>query len=303
MQQENQSLLFPYYIFIIPRSILYKWCFHARYLHSLAASIANTVLKMDLEYSEEPKDGKLFKSSEAYKYLENGIEIMGLRQPSDLKPEYHRIYKIWGFVVKFICIPYAPASFILSFVKDFDKITPNELVGMSVIFFNVPAISVKLIILMTNFWRLSKGKELLDAMYMRCVSHEERLQVHGISKFCHSITYLYTLVYVMVPTTKYFSSVLSGFSPFNLYNPFIDWRESTKSLWITASIDSVILMPVVFCNIIVDCMPFIFGITVREHLKLLIKIVQKLRENPELMEQQHFEELVLCIKDHKLILE
>lgn len=263
----------------------------------------NTVLKMDFEYSEEPKDGKLFKSPEAYKYLENYIEIMGLRQPSDLKPEYHKIYKIWGFLVKFIFIPFVPALFILSFVKDFNKITPNELIGMSVIFFNLPGISVKLMILMTNFWRLSKSKELLDAMYLRCVSHEERLQVHGITKFCHSISNLYTLAYVMVPTIKCFSSVLSGFSPFNLYNPFIDWRESTKNLWITATIDSVLLMPLVFCGIIVDCMPFIFGITVREHLKLLIKRVQKLRENPEVTEQQNFEELVLCIKDHKLILE
>lgn len=258
---------------------------------------------MELEYSEEPKDGKLFKPSEAYKYLEHGIEIMGLRQPSDLKPKYHKLYNIWGFLVKFITIPYAPTSFILSFIKDFDKITPNELVGMSVVFFNVPAISLKMILLLKNMWRLTRSKEMLDVMHKRCVSRAELLQVHGITKFCHFITYLYILSYVMVPTTKFLSSALSGFSPLNLYNPFIDWRESTRNLWITASIDSAIVMPVVLCNIFVDCVPFIFGITVREQLKLLIKRVKKLRENPDEMEQKHFDELVLCIKDHKLILE
>lgn len=258
---------------------------------------------MEFDYKKEPKEGKLLKSPEAYKYLERGIAILCLRLPPNLKPEYRKVCQLWGFVVKFIAIPYAPTAFIFSFLKDFDKITSSEFVGMSVIFFNVPAISLKLIILLTNFWRIDKAKDLLDEMYKRCESQEERVQVHGFVRRCHTITYIYSVAYVMVPTMKFFSSVLSGNSAFNLYNPFIDWRESSKNLWLSSTIDSIILLPVVLCNIIVDTMPFVFGFTVREHLKLIIKRVQELRNNPDSTEQQNFEELVLCIKDHKLIVE
>lgn len=258
---------------------------------------------MVFEYRNEQKDGKLLQPQDVYNYLEYGMKILALRQPPELNPNYHKIYQFWGYIVKGIVAVYTPIAFALPFWKGFDTMTPNEIVGILVILFNVPAISMKLIILLINAWRIDKAKKLLADMYKRCFSHEERLQVHVFTSRCHVVTYLYVTMYIMVPTLKFLSSVLSGYSPFNLYNPFIDWRESTKNLWITSTFDYLILFPPNFCNIIVDSMPFIFGLTVREHLKLLIKRVQKLRKNVDVKEQQHYEELVLCIKDHKLILE
>lgn len=43
--------------------------------------------------------------------------------------------------------------------------------------------------------------------------------------------------------------------------------------------------------------------TIRGHIKLIIQRVEALRMNPDFSEQENFEQLVLCIKDHKLILE
>ncbi|KAH8409651.1 hypothetical protein KR222_000275, partial [Zaprionus bogoriensis] len=261
------------------------------------------VKKMPFEYREAPKDGKYLECQDVYKYLEYGMRLMGLRRSTDLNPAYYRLHQCWGLFVVGITVVYLPLGYVLSFLKDFNTMTANELVGILVLFLNVPAISMKLIILLFNIWRIDGAKGLLVAMYQRCESPAERTQVHGFTSRCHLVTYLYVGAYLMVPTLMYFSSVLSGYAPFNLYNPFIDWRESTQKLWMASTIEYSLVFIAVSCNIIVDCVPFIFSFTVRELLKLLIERVRQLREKADATEAQVFEELVLCVKDHKLILE
>lgn len=104
---------------------------------------------------------------------------------------------------------------------------------MSAIFFNVPAISLKLIILLTNFWRIDKAEDLLDVMYKRCLSHEERVQVNEYINL-HTVTNIYIIAYVMVPTTKFFSSLLSIFFIWYIfqYGAFVIYISQTLFIFV-----------------------------------------------------------------------
>ncbi|XP_043863367.1 odorant receptor 85a isoform X3 [Drosophila mojavensis] len=52
-----------------------------------------------------------------------------------------------------------------------------------------------------------------------------------------------------------------------------------------------------------DSMPLIFGLTVRSYTQWLTERVERLRINPKRNEDENYQELVQCIKDHQLIVE
>lgn len=258
---------------------------------------------MFFEHLTEPNDGKLLKSRYAFKYLEYAMIMLGLRAPPTENRFMKLIYKIWSMINLWLLELYLPLAFILPFIWSFDEISSAELMGSMAMFFNTPAISIKVLVLLTNISRVDKLKDIMDLMYERCESEEERAQVQTFTSRCGKISKFYIFAYVMAPTLMFFSSVLSGHAPFNLYNPFIDWRQNTKNLWIVSTIEYLVVLQAVCCNIIVDCFPFLFGMTVRGHIKLVIQRVEALRMNTDISEEDNFEKLVGCIKDHKLILE
>lgn len=258
---------------------------------------------MVFEHLTEPDDGQLLKSRYACKYLEYGMIILGLRAPPTENKFTKNLYRLWSMLILWILEIYLPIAFILPFIWSFDTISSNELVSSLAMFFNIPTLSIKILILLVNIWRVDKMKEILDIMYERCVSVKERLQVQTFTNKCITCSKFYSLAYVMSLNLMYLSSVLTGHAPYNLYNPFVDWRQSTKNLWIASTIEFVVVLLAVCCNIVLDCMPLIFMMTIRGHIKLIIQRVEALRMNPDFSEQENFEQLVLCIKDHKLILE
>ncbi|KAH8310469.1 hypothetical protein KR044_001529, partial [Drosophila immigrans] len=246
---------------------------------------------------------KFLESQLAYKYVELGLAIMGLRPLPDQNPNYRMMFDFWSFTVLSVLEVYLPIAFVVAFVKNMDNITPDELLASLAMFFNLPACGIKVIILLTNRWRFDRAKDMLQTMYKRCEKYEERVQINKLVQRCDTFTILYTVAYLMTPTLMLISSVLSGRAPFNIYIPNLDWRESKRNLWIASFIEFVLLSMGISCCILVDCLPSIFGLTVRGHMKLLIERVENLRKDPKSNENDNYEELVLCIMDHRLIIE
>lgn len=246
---------------------------------------------------------KLVGSQYAYKYVEYGFAIMGLKPLPQQTEKYRMIFDIWSFTVLTILEVYLPIAFVIAFLKNFNNLTPTEVLGSLALFFNLPTCGIKVIILIVNRWRIDKAKDMLEIMYTRCIQYEERLQIYKLVKRCDTFTILYVVAYLMTPTLMLITSVLSGHVPFNIYIPLLDWHESKRNLWIASLIEYVLLSTGISCCIFVDCMPFIFGLTVRGHMKLLIQRVEVLRNDPSCNEDENYEELVCCIMDHKLILE
>ncbi|EDW04791.1 GH23176 [Drosophila grimshawi] len=88
-----------------------------------------------------------------------------------------------------------------------------------------------------------------------------------------------------------------------LYNPFLDWHDGTLNLWIVSTFEFMVLMGAVVQNLLSDTYTLVYGLILRTHLELLNGRISKLRTNPEMTEDENYEELVNCVLDHKLILE
>ncbi|XP_062123398.1 odorant receptor 42b-like [Drosophila sulfurigaster albostrigata] len=63
-----------------------------------------------------------------------------------------------------------------------------------------------------------------------------------------------------------------------------------------------VYFPAVYNNA-ADIYPVIYGLTIRLHINLLIKRIELLRCDDNRSEEEHYEELTGCIKDHKRLLE
>ncbi|XP_033252276.1 odorant receptor 98a-like [Drosophila miranda] len=106
-------------------------------------------------------------------------------------------------------------------------------------------------------WRYHKIKELLGRMDKRCINITERLEVHRWVARCNIAYLIYQFMYTAYTLSTFFTAIFSGVVPFHLYNPFIDWRESTLNLWIASVMELIPMNGITFpfyftCDLLKD---------------------------------------------------
>ncbi|XP_023176557.1 odorant receptor 42b-like [Drosophila hydei] len=257
---------------------------------------------MIFEYIREPDGENLLRARDAFKYAEDIMIYMGWGSTAGRGYINRRLYRLYtGLVVAFTL--YVPVLFVQSLMWTIDISHADTLFTTLEVFFNAPAYTIKSAIMLHNRWRVDKAKDLLDVMSERCVTYEDRVKVHQLAASCNYITCIYRVIYTIPTSLNLFYSVSQGFPPLNLYNPFVDWHENTLSLWIAALCEYFLQIFAIHAFMVMDATPLIFGLTVRSYTKWLIERVERLRNDPKMNEDQNYQELVLCIKDHQLIVE
>ncbi|XP_017861108.1 PREDICTED: odorant receptor 42b-like [Drosophila arizonae] len=213
-----------------------------------------------------------------------------------------QLYRVWtGLVVAFTL--YVPVLFVQSLMWTIDISHADTLFTSLEVFFNAPAYTIKSTIMLLNRWRVDKAKDLLDVMSERCVTYEERVEVHKLATRCNYIICVYHVIYFIPTSLNLAYAISTGIPPLNLYNPFVDWRDGTRSLWIASILEYFLQVFAIYATLALDATPLIFGLTVRAYIKWLHVRVERLRMQTDMTEDENYEELVLCIKDHKLILD
>lgn len=86
--------------------------------------------------------------------------------------------------------------------------------------------------------------------------------------------------------------------------PFIDWLpESNFKFWLHFTFEVMFLQYLVQVNLTNDSFPAIYIRAIRTHVSLLTDRVSRLGSNPDLNDQENFEELVDCIVSHQKLLQ
>ncbi|XP_034665095.1 odorant receptor 98a-like [Drosophila subobscura] len=152
-------------------------------------------------------------------------------------------------------------------------------------------------------WRFYKAKDILGRMDERCIGLSERIEVHRWAARCNIVYLFYLVIYSTYAILTFLTATLSGTVPWNIYNPFFDWHGSTRNLWIASFFEFSAAECLAFQTGMLDVFPILFGLMLRAPIKLLIQRVDKLCSDPVKRDDENIEDLVNCIKDHKLILE
>ncbi|KAH8363507.1 hypothetical protein KR084_011044, partial [Drosophila pseudotakahashii] len=250
-------------------------------------------------YLRDPTPTDLLTSPEAFRYFEYGMFCMGWHTPA----KYKAIYYILATINIAWCVVYLPIGIIISFIKDLDTFTPSELLTVLQLFYNSLGLPFKMIFFKVYISGFYRAKEILSQMDRRCTALEERIEVHRWVVRCNMAYLIYQMIYSFYTISTFLSSALSGKLPWRIYNPFTDWRESRSSFWKAALNETALMLFTITQAVLSDIYPLLYGLIIRIHIKLLQLRVEKLCTDPGKKDAENHEDLVNCIKDHKLIKE
>ncbi|XP_032595067.1 odorant receptor 42b-like [Drosophila grimshawi] len=254
---------------------------------------------MIFNYVREPTLGNLMPYRDAFKYLERGMKCVGWILP-ERGFRYYWLYLCWMALVLTVTNIYLPIVSTLGYVIYFE---PSAFLSKLQSYFNLITLYYKTAVILTNMWRFQKVKELFDLMDKRCVTNVERIEVHRCVARCNWVYLINLFLYTAFAILSYLSAVHRGFTPWGFYMPFVDYRESTRNLWIAATFEYFVGSCAVYADLMIDTYPLMFGLILRSQLQLLIKRVHKLRTIPDKTDNENYDDLVKCIKDHKLVLQ
>jgi len=270
-----------------------------RITHYSSEKTSRVKSEMLFQYLREPTPTDLLTSPESFKYFEYGMFCMGWHTPAKYKPLYYTFATfIFGW-----CVVYLPIGISISFVKDLRTFTPSELLTVLQLFFNAVGLPFKVLFFNLNISGFYKAKEILSRMDKRCHTLEERIEVHRWAVRCNMAYLIYQMIYTLYTISTFLSAALSGKLPWRIFNPFVDWRESRSNFWRAAVNETALMLCSVTQTLMSDIYPLLYGLLLRAHIKLLQMRVEKLCTDPEKSDEENQEDLINCIKDHKLIKE
>ncbi|XP_052835394.1 odorant receptor 98a [Drosophila gunungcola] len=252
---------------------------------------------MFFKYLRKPTPTDLLTSGEAFQYFEYGMSVLGWKAP----PKYQFVYSILAFFLISWCVYYLPIGIIISFIMDIKNYNPSELLTVLQLFFNSVGTPLKILFLRMHLWRFREAKNLLIQMDNRCTAFVERLEVHKWVVNCNKTYLIYICMYIGYTLSTFFSAAFSGVLPWRIYVPFIDFRHSATSFWMAATHETLLMLFSVSQTLLTDIYPVLYGLMLRVHIRLLRMRVEELCTDPDKSENENMEDLISCIKDHKLI--
>ncbi|EDW01070.1 odorant receptor 59b [Drosophila grimshawi] len=240
------------------------------------------------------------KSRDSSIYLFRGMWVIGWLAPKEGIWRY--VYLIWSFTTFSFGVFYLPAAFLISYVREFSNFSPSEFFTSLQVAINAYGSSVKCIITYSFMWRLRKTQNLLDRLDERLLKDDDRQKIHNAVARCNYAFLIFTFIYCGFAGSTFFSMVLNGSPPWSIYNPFVDWRDSTANLWIQSIFEYIVMSFAVLQCQLSDTYPLVFTLIIRAHFEVLKDHVRNLRMDPDKTEQENYDELTNCIMDYKIIL-
>ncbi|XP_016946398.1 putative odorant receptor 59c [Drosophila biarmipes] len=213
------------------------------------------------------------------------------------------IYILWTLTTMWLGIVYLPLGLTLTYVKHFDRFTPTEFLSSLQVDINCIGNVIKSCVTFTQMWRFRWMNELISSLDERCVSPSQRQILHKMVARVSLITLVFLSTYLGFCLLNLFTSVLAGKAPWQLYNPFVDWRSGYWQLWIASILEYFVVSIGTMQELISDAFPIVFISLFRTHLAILRNRIENLRQDPELSERENYEQLVACIQDHRTIIQ
>lgn len=246
--------------------------------------------------------GQKVTSLDACVYFYRTAFVMGWLPPKH--PGWQRrIYSLWTGTTMLLGLIYLPLGLTLTYVVYFDKFTPNEFLTSLQVDFNCIGNVIKATMTFSQMWRMRKMNELIAPLDERCVTPSQRQLLHDMVAWVNRVMVFFLAMYLGFSTLNLFTSVFAGKAPWQLYNPFIDWRQGVWQLWVASFVEYFVVCTGVMQELLSDTYAIVFISLFRGHLAILRDRIKNLRTDPDLSEEENYKQLVACIQDHRTIVQ
>uniref|UniRef100_A0A1A9X570 Odorant receptor n=1 Tax=Glossina brevipalpis TaxID=37001 RepID=A0A1A9X570_9MUSC len=234
------------------------------------------------------------------RYLFNGFRFLGIYMPKKNRV----FYVIWSFLINSAVTIYLPVGFILTLLTtSSNDLKFGDLLTTAQAGVNTVGSSVKFTLMGFLLPKLLSTENILNRLDERCKTTEELDSINKFIKDGNRFVVLFAITYWTYTTATCISSVISARLPYNLYNPFFVYHQSTELFILSILMEMILMNTVGFQQVVDDSYPIIYVNILRTHIDLLLKRIKRLGLARSMSHEETYEELKLCIIDHKNIIE
>uniref|UniRef100_A0A6P4ESY4 Odorant receptor n=1 Tax=Drosophila rhopaloa TaxID=1041015 RepID=A0A6P4ESY4_DRORH len=244
---------------------------------------------------------QLVSSLDASDYYYRTAFVLGWSPPKE--DWSRRIYSLWTGITMWLGLVYLPLGLTLTYVKHFDRFTPTEFLTSLQVDTNCIGNIVKSIATFSQMWRFRKMIELIAPLDKRCVTQSQRQILHDMVARTNLIVFVFVSTYIGFCSLSLLTAVFAGKAPWQLYNPFVDWKSGHWQLWVASILEYFVLCIATMQELLSDTYAVVFISLFRGHLAILKDRIENLRQDPELSEEENYKRLVACIQDHRTIIQ
>ncbi|KAM7350226.1 uncharacterized protein ACRADG_008860 [Cochliomyia hominivorax] len=237
-------------------------------------------------------------SREATAYLFNILFYMGLKKPQ----KWLLLYRIFSFVNNFsVCVIF-PISFTLSYFYEYHKMSTAQLLTSLQVAINVWGLPAKVLAVIILLNRLHQALKVMDILDARCQLTEERRKIRYCAITGNRLTIFYMSFYSLYSLVTMVTSVILGQPPYSLFMPLIDWRNSSLEFALQTFLEYMMMNLICVHQAADDVYGVIYIHVIRTHMQILVERIKRLGTDLRMSEEEHYEQLVMCIKDHQELL-
>ncbi|XP_075167083.1 odorant receptor 42a-like [Haematobia irritans] len=243
-------------------------------------------------------DGPQPDTKDSALYVFRGITIVGY-----LPTEKHKLlFYLYSFFVNFFVTLYMPMGFLMSFILHLDTFTASGFFTALQIWVNCIGASSKMIVFFFLYKRLLASTTFMDKLDRRLTEEDDKLEIRKIVAFSNRAITLYATLYLTYASSTFWAAIMKNKPPYQVYNPFVEWSENTKSFVIQAAMEYGMISFHCFQQALLDSYPVIFITIIRTHLHILTRRITRLGNDSALDNNERYEALVQCVIDHKNIM-
>ncbi|KAI9589883.1 hypothetical protein GQX74_008051 [Glossina fuscipes] len=257
-------------------------------------------LKIDYNNNVKNAFGRNVRTMDGTMFLFNGFRFLGIYMPE----KNRLVYLLWSFLINSTVTIYLPVAFILSFVKiSGEDLQIGNLLTSAQVAINVVGCSIKIILMGFLLPKLLSTEKFLNRLDERCKTEEELASINKFTKQGNRFVVLFSVAYWSYSTSTCISAVTFGRLPYNIYNPFFDYHQSIGHFILSILMEMTLLNVACFQQVVDDSYAVIYVNILRTHVDLLLKRIKRLGLTVSKSHEETYEELKLCIIDHKNIIE
>ena len=213
------------------------------------------------------------------------------------------LYVLWSFVINMFVTIYLPVGFVMSFMNlSGDQLEIGNLLTSVQVFINVLGCSIKIILMAFLLPKLLSCEPIIKRLDDRCHKPEELEAIKRFIKEGNRFVVLFAISYWSYSSSTCISAVTFHRLPYNIYNPLVDHTQSNFHFLLAVFCEMLLLDIACFQQVVDDSYAVIYVSILRTHMNILLKRIQNMNDNVAITLDANFQELKMCIIDHKNII-
>uniref|UniRef100_A0A5H2XA80 Odorant receptor n=1 Tax=Zeugodacus cucurbitae TaxID=28588 RepID=A0A5H2XA80_ZEUCU len=240
----------------------------------------------------------IYKSRDALTYLFKIFTFVGINPSEQQSRQYYWLYYSYSLTVNFICCLFSPLSFHIGYIKLWHVLNNNQLLAAIQNAVQVTGIPIKILVITWYMKRLRQAFKILDQLDVNYTQCEDLAKIRECVQRCRKIVLIFCLPYYSFELSTIALGLLQKRAPLAAWVPFLDGQRAAWEYWTIVLWDTFVMFILLSYQLGGDTYPLIFLNIIRTHVQLLVTRVSRLGRDGALSADEHYAELLACIRTH-----